>query len=307
MQEKLAREPANAWTDIKKLSGTWDSSKRKQISDSVNPDELNLFFARFEKPLQPIAAPPGNENAVKMDVIDPATTLAELKKLKPRKACGPDKLTPRLLKTCAQELAEPITNLYNSSLKQQQTPHQWKTALIKPLPKCSKPQSMKDYRPIALTSSLGKVLEKIIKVYIVANTILDPMQYAYQAKRSTQDAILCLLTHVATFIDNKAANHARCLLLDFSSAFNTICVNKLIEKLSYLDESVVRWIASFLSDQYQYTQVNNQMSACTITNTGTPQGTVLSPLLFSIYTDCLRAEYPNIKIIKYADDTVVIG
>ena len=65
--------------------------------------------------------------------------------------------------------------------------------------------------------------------------------------------------------------------------------------------------ASFLSNRIQCAQVDGKLSEKLVTNTGTPQGTVLSPLLFSIYTDSIRSEKQNVTILKYADDTVIIG
>mgnify|MGYP001793022996 CR=1 FL=1 len=94
---------------------------------------------------------------------------------------------------------------------------------------------MKDYRPIALTSCLGKTLERLIHKYVSANTELDPMQFAYRAHRSTQDAVLELLTSVTPFIVARLGDLTRYLLLDFSSAFNTKNVVRLVEKIKHLD------------------------------------------------------------------------
>ena len=78
-------------------------------------------------------------------------------------------------------------------------------------------------------------------------------------------------------------------------------------RLSHLNSNVSNWIYSFLSARVQYTSINNVNSYKKITNTGTPQGTVLSPILFSIYTDFIRSSFSNTVIIKYADDTVILG
>ena len=102
-------------------------------------------------------------------------------------------------------------------------------------------------------------------------------------------------------------SNARCLFLDFSSAFNTIHVPDLISELSHLDSSVTEWIYSFLSNRVQRTIVDGKLSNPITTNTGTPQGCCLSPLLFSIYTNRITSNLSNVTVIKYADDTCIIG
>ena len=120
---------------------------------------------------------------------------------------------------------------------------------------------------------------------------------------------MCLTTTITNFIDKAQTNYARCLFLDFSSAFNTIRVEYLIPSLQHLDSNITQWIISFLSNRRQQTiSINNNLLSDTlITNTGTPQGSVLSPLLFSLYTDGIRSRCQNFHVLKYADDTCLIG
>ena len=110
------------------------------------------------------------------------------------------------------------------------------------------------------------------------------------------------------FIDAKRPQLVRALFLDFSSTFNTIDVSKLIQRLSHLDSRVVNCVHSLLTNRVQYTQTGTDtISSKTITNTRTPQGTVLSPVLFTIYTDVHRTESSQFYIIKLADDTVLLA
>ena len=239
---------------------------------------------------------------IKDDII-----LKQLNGLNSRKGPGPDGLIPKVLKFCSYQLAPIITRLFRFSIDSKATPNSWKSAVIKPLPKVKNPHQLKEYRPIALTSCLCKMMERLIKHYIVTNTTMDKYQFAYRAKRSTQDALLCLTTTITNFIDQRASNYARCLFLDFSSAFNTIHVPDLISELAHLDSNVTEWIYSFLSNRVQRTIVDGKTSNPIITNTGTPQGCCLSPLLFSIYTNRITSNLSNVTVIKYADDTCIIG
>ena len=99
------------------------------------------------------------------------------------------------------------------------------------------------------------------------------------------------------------------LFIDYSSAFNTIVPTKLITKLRTLglNTSLCNWILDFLMGCPQVVRVNNNISATLILNTGPPQGCVLSLLLYSLFThDCL-ARHDSNNIIKFADDTTVVG
>ncbi|PIK45610.1 hypothetical protein BSL78_17515 [Apostichopus japonicus] len=100
------------------------------------------------------------------------------------------------------------------------------------------------------------------------------------------------------------------LFIDYSSAFNTIIPSqlhfKLLEHLKF-PPSICNWILDFLLERKQTVRVGNNCSAAVVLNTGTPQGCVLSPLLYSLFTHDCAAVHPNSRIIKFADDTTVTG
>ena len=101
----------------------------------------------------------------------------------------------------------------------------------------------------------------------------------------------------------------RILFVDFSLAFNTIIPTALQIKLTQLSvpSSSSQWITSFLTDRPQLVRLGKFMSNSHSTNTGAPQGCVLSPLLFSLYTNDCNSKDPSVKLLKFADDTTVIG
>jgi hypothetical protein len=99
------------------------------------------------------------------------------------------------------------------------------------------------------------------------------------------------------------------LFIDYSSAFNTIVPSKLITKLRTLglNTSICNWILDFLTDRPQVVRIGNNTSAMLILNTGTPQGCVLNPLLYSLFThDCMARHNTN-TINKFAEDSTVVG
>ncbi len=104
-------------------------------------------------------------------------------------------------------------------------------------------------------------------------------------------------------------SYVRMLFIDFSSAFNTIIPQQLINKLSLLglNNSLCNWILDFLTGRPQSVRVGHNTSSTTTLSTGAPQGCVLSPLLFTLLTHDCTAKFSSNHIIKFADDTSVVG
>ena len=121
--------------------------------------------------------------------------------------------------------------------------------------------------------------------------------------------IFLALTHSVIEHLEKPNSYARALFIDFSSAFNTILPTLLIEQLasSGVSSTLRKFILDFLTGRHQRVRVGHHLSSFIIINTGAPQGCVLSAYLFIIYTNLLRSLFPNCRVYKYADDTVIIG
>ncbi len=175
----------------------------------------------------------------------------------------------------------------------------------------SKPSCLNDYRPVALTSTVMKVFERLLKKHIYSSipATLDPLQFAYRPNRSTDDAISQVLQSSLTHIDSKNGNYVRLLFIDYSSAFNTIVPTKLAVKLSDLglNTSLCDWIQDFLTARPQVVKVGQFTSNSITLNIGAPQGWVLSPLLYSLYTHDCVSSHRSTSVVKFADDTVVLG
>ncbi|KAI4898623.1 hypothetical protein NFI96_006404 [Prochilodus magdalenae] len=231
-------------------------------------------------------------------------------RLNPRKAAGPDNIPARVLRECADQLTDVFTDIFNISLSSATVPTCLKATTIIPVPKKSSVSCLNDYRPIALTPIIMKCFERLVLRHIktLLPPSLDPLQFAYRPNRSTDDAISTTLHLALTHLDNRDT-YVRMLFIDFSSAFNTIIPQHLIRKLNLLglNTSLSNWILDFLTGRPQSVRIGRNTSSTTTLSTGAPQGCVLSPLLFTLLTHDCAAMHSSNHIIKFADDTTVVG
>ncbi len=163
---------------------------------------------------------------------------------------------------------------------------------------------------MALTSVAMKSFERLVLAYLKASIgpLLDPLQLAYRANRSVDDAVNMGLHFILQHLD-RPGTYVRILFVDFSSAINTIIPDTLQNKLTQLSvpTSVCQWITSFLTDRQQLVRLGKFSSSNRTICIGAPQGCVLSPLLFSLYTNDCTSKDPSVKLLKFADDTTLIG
>ena len=155
-----------------------------------------------------------------------------------------------------------------------------------------------------------KIFERIVlrHLKIATSNILDPFQFAYRANRCVEDAVSLMIHYVLEHLE-KPKSYVRIMFVDYSSAFNTIIPSKLYNKLidMSINTALCNWILDFLLFRPQLVKFNNSISNVLVLNTGAPQGCVLSPILYSLFTnDCISSS-ESVKIAKFADDTTLVG
>ena len=156
-----------------------------------------------------------------------------------------------------------------------------------------------------------KSFERIVKDDLMSNvqSNLDPLQFAYRPNRGVDDAISTMLDLIHSHLE-APSTFVRLLFIDFSSAFNCIQPHILacILKDTYkIDSGLICWLINFLTNRSQRVRVNGTLSDTLSSSTGSPQGCVLSALLFILYTNQCQSNFAKRHIIKFADDSVIVS
>ena len=207
--------------DMKKVwKGLGEISGRKQgnargiaVQSDDYADQLNQFYARFDchdfsTEREEVKDALMHSSAGTDIECSEEEVLKVLKKTKPGKAPGPDGVMPGVLRVCAEQLCSILTRIFNMSLQACQVPSAWKTSSIIPVPKKKVVSVMNDLRPVALTSCVMKVFERVVLVHLqkqVADHI-DPLQFAYRSKRGVEDAVLHVLNNVYSHLEKKGSS-----------------------------------------------------------------------------------------------------
>ena len=244
----------------------------------------------------------------------PATTLEVRNAIlsSSNSTCSLDLIPTMLLKSCIDSLLLPITTLINLSLAEGTFPTSFKTAIVKPLlKKYSLPrEDLASYRPISNLNFISKILERIIHTRITSHLqsfpSICPFQSAYRKFHSTETALLRIQNDLLLAINQQKLSAL--VLLDLSAAFDTIDHNILLACLSStfgITGSALNLLTSYLTDRSQSVSINSHSTPPSQMKTGVPQGSVLGPLLFSLYTTPLSYLFSATPVSYhfYADDT----
>ena len=230
------------------------------------------------------------------------------------KSCTLDPIPTCLLKSCLTVLATTITHIVNLSLSTGHVPRSLKTACVVPRlkKKSLDSEDLASYRPISNLPFLSKTLERVVAVelnnYLLGNNLFSSLQSAYRRHHSTETALLRVTNDFLMALD--AGNEVLLVLLDYSAAFDTVNHAILLHRLEYrfgISGTVLNWLKSYLNDRSQYVTVKGCDSSSTPLCHGVPQGSVLGPLLFTLYVSPIEdiIKLHGLDAMFYADDTQI--
>lgn len=309
------------WSNLRR-EGIHNNAKKNDPAGDVDADELNAFFSSGHRQLQAVdrsdnSSEPCHRTTADhgdngfafrhTDVNEISRKILEVQ----TNATGTDDIPISFVKLLCPFVLPMLAHLFNHIIDTSSFPAAWKKAIVTPIPKSSSPIQPKDFRPISVLPAVSKVLEKVLLGQISEHLnaaeppLLAQNQSGYRKGYSTTTALTKVVHDVYSNLDEN-----RCtvmVLVDFSLAFN--CVNHQILRKKLNTEfkftrSACDLITSFLSGRSQIVRFGNSMSAALDVPDGTPQGSCLSALLFSLYINSLPR---NLKCEwqLYADDLQV--
>ena len=218
-----------------------------------------------------------------------------------------------MLKNLPPQFIIIIKELFEKSINSGQLPNTWKHAIITLIPKPNKDhQTVTGFRPISLLSCLSKLLERIINIrlseYLEKNNLIMPEQCGFRKNRSTIDNLLRFSSDIykTNIRPNKSEILISCIL-DIEKCFDKIWINGLKYKIQNLDinSNIKAWLCDFITDRSFKIKLNRTFSDNFCISAGVPQGAILSPTLYILYTsDIPRQEIIDngTKMSGYADD-----
>lgn len=298
------------WNNLRDLG---IGRQRPNYPNNINCSELNRKFLSLPYPVatipninfddRPALTNGTSFGFINVDNMDVVECFLSVKS----NAVGVDGVHPVFIKSILPLLLPYITHIFNTVLTTGFFPRQWKMAKIIPIPKNS---TCDEFRPISILPFLSKVCERIMQKQLNAflgnNNLLTQVQSGFRSKHSCTTALIKVVEDIRSSLDEGSVTFL--VLLDFSKAFDMVNHSHLINKLHRfynISPSATNLIFSYLSGRKQAVSLDNVLSEFLDLQRGVPQGSILGPLLFSLYIN----EIPNIvqhsSTHIYADDVQI--
>eukprot|EP00116_Pleurobrachia_bachei_P000156 sb/3460418/ len=328
--EAAEGNPAATYQILNYLLGKEKVPKQLPTTDEPEtlPDKMMQYFTSkidkiYEKikedpaysaDLPPIPQQPSSHNCPNLSKFKEVSDaeLASIIRSMNKKHCPLDPIPSTMVGSSLPELLPIISKIVNRSMSDGVVPTSLKSAVIRPSFKNKDldPEELSSYRPISNLSFISKILEKCVAQqltqHIETNKLFSSVQSAYREAHSCETATVKIVNDILIQMDSKTK--VILVLLDLSAAFDTISHPRLIQRLKHdygITGKVLKWIESYLEGRTARVKIGTHESAAVDMKIGVPQGSILGPLLFILYTRDLEriAQSYNLNIHMYADDT----
>ena len=305
---------ANKFSKIKQGIGPLTGPNSEQVSCPKRMAEIlsNQYASVWTKPSDEHVKRehrPLNHPIITDINFTPEDIEQAINELSSNSAAGPDTFPAILLKKCKLPLSTPLYMLWRQSMNNTDINHQQKSANIIPIHKGGSKAIPKNYRPIALTSHLTKIFEKVIRKalvqYLERYHLLNMSQHGFRAGRSCVSQLLAHFDTITKLLED--GHDVDIVYVDFAKAFDKVDINIVMHKVKALGIQGVLadWIHHFLSQRTQQVVVNSHKSPARVVLSGVPQGSVLGPLIFLILIGDIDKDITHAFLSSFADDTRV--
>ncbi len=294
---------------IRKGAGPWAISNKQKaelfadyLASTFNTEEIGNQLPANERNTDP----PTDSIAP----VTPKEVLREIKELRSKKSPGYDLITGEILKNLPKKAIVMLTYLINGAFRLSHVPASWKVAEVIMLQKSGQPPNeVQSYRPISLLPVIAKLFEKLLlkrlKPIIEQQNLIPDHQFGFRQKHSTIDQIHRITDVIKNALEEKKICSA--VFLDVAKAFDTVWHAGLIHKLKeILPTQYVNILKSYIADRVFRVKHEEEYSEIKEIKAGVPQGSVLGPILYLLYT-CDIPQTENAITATFADDTALLS
>lgn len=301
-ETKSLKRPQRPEPPIRLPNGSWARSNLEKAEAFV--DHFNNVFQPNPTDLTsslPTVYEPSRTKPIK---VKKGLIKHLIEQLDPKKAPGHDSITPKILQELPECALDQIVRLFNTILRNGYFPVPWKQSTIITIPKAGKDPTKTDaYRPISLLPVLSKVFEKALlsKIKGVIERCTPNHQFGFQARHSTIEQVHRVTTKIRQSFEKR--EYCTALFIDVAQAFDKVWHEGLIYKIkTNLPSNCHKLLESYLTDRTFNVRYKDKYSRTGKINAGVPQGSVLGPMLYVLFTADLPVDN-NILTSTFADDT----
>lgn len=314
IQDNIKNDPKKFWSYVnskRNCSSIPDNITYNDVQHT-NPQHIVNAFATFFQAAYLNPNTNSNKypsscytdsNNLRLSMFSEKDVLKSLNKIKPKFTKGPDNIPAFIVKDCAHVFAEPLTIIFNLSLKLRVFPNVWKYSRLCPVYKKDNKYNAENYRPITIICNFAKVFEFTLNTalsrHVHGQIVIN--QHGFVPGRSTETNLTCVTQFVSEKLDD--SKQVDIIYTDFSKAFDRLDHGILLGKLSKfgLSLALLDLITSYLENRRQYVEYRGYRSFDVLASSGVPQGSVLGPLLFNIFINDIVTEL-DVPSLLYADD-----